>query len=314
MGETVLVTGVAGFIGSHLARRLLAEGLQVRGLDDLSEGSLDNICDLPEVEFMEADIRDEHSVIDAGRGCQVIFHQAAKRSVPRSLAEPELFIDVNLRGTLNVLLAARDAGARVVSASSSSVYGDQEMLPLSEAMVPAPKSPYAATKLSGEILCAMAWRAYRVPAISLRYFNAFGPHQDPASEYAAVIPRFAVACLTGQRPTVHGNGAQGRDFTFIDDVVNANVLASRAGERAFGLAMNVGGGAPPVSISQLLLMIASLCETDVDPIREPARQGDIRLSHADVSLAGEAIGFVPKVPLLEGLTKTVDWFKSKLVR
>ena len=237
----MLVTGAAGFIGSHLCRRLVADGVDVVAMDDLSEGSVDALRDLPEVRFVEADIRDEATLSDAAKGCDAILHQAAKRSVPFSIREPGLVTDVNLRGSFNVLLAARDVGAVFVQASSSSVYGDQDSFPVRETMQPLPRSPYAAAKAAAELYATACWHSYRVPTVSLRYFNAYGPGQDPESEYAAVVPRFVSACLTGERPVVHGDGQQSRDFTYIDDVVEANIRAMYAKEPAYGLAFNVGG-------------------------------------------------------------------------
>lgn len=307
----VLVTGAAGFIGAHLCRRLVADGLEVVGLDDLTAGSLDVLADVPEVRFVKADIRDDSALKDAARGCDAILHQAAKRSVPFSVREPELVTDVNLRGSVNVMLAARDAGAVVVQASSSSVYGDQEHFPLLETFMPSPRSPYAASKAAAELYAAAVWRSYGTPTVSLRYFNVFGPGQDPASEYAAVVPRFAIACLTGERPVIYGDGQQSRDFTYIDDVVEANVLAMHAEEHAYGKAFNIGGGATPTSVNELLETIAQLCEVTPDPVHEPAREGDIRRSEADVSLATDLLGFHPKVPIREGLRRTVDWFRER---
>jgi UDP-N-acetylglucosamine/UDP-N-acetyl-alpha-D-glucosaminouronate 4-epimerase len=306
----ILVTGAAGFIGSHLCRRLVADGSEVVGLDDLSEGSPDNLRDVPEVRLVEADLRDEVAVADAARGCEAILHQAAKRSVPRSMKEPVLTTDVNVRGTLNVLLVAKAEGAVVVSASSSSVYGDQDSFPLREDMRPDPRSPYAASKLAAEGFCRAMWLASGVRSVSLRYFNVYGPGQDPASEYAAVVPRFVTACLTGARPVVHGDGEQARDFTFIDDVVDANLLALRAPEVAFGRSFNIGGGRTPVSVSLLLELIGEICDVKPDPIHEPPREGDVRLTHADVSSAHEILGFRPSVGIEEGLRRTVESFRS----
>jgi UDP-glucose 4-epimerase len=306
-----MVTGAAGFIGSHLCRRLVAEGSEVVGFDDLSEGSLDNLRDLPEVRVVEADLRDEAAVAGAASGCRAILHQGGKRSVPRSMEEPALFADVNVRGTLNVLLAARDAGAVVVSASSSSVYGDQTTFPLHEGLTPRPRSPYAASKLATEVYCAGLWRSYGVPAISARYFNVYGPGQDPISEYAAVIPRFVVACMTGTRPVIHGDGEQARDFTYIDDAVEANLLASRAPADAYGLALNVGGGAAPTSVNRTLQIIAGYVGVSPDPVFEPSRPGDVRLTDADVSLARDRIGYKPRVGIEEGLLRTVEFFRGQ---
>ncbi len=312
MTDRVLVTGAAGFIGSHLCRRLVADGAEVVGLDDLSESTGENLRDLPQVRLEQADLRDQEAVADAARGCRAIFHQAAKRSVSRSMAEPELTTDVNLRGTLNVLLAARDAGAAVVAASSSSVYGDQTQFPVHEGLTPLPRSPYAASKLAVEVYCGAMYRSYGTPTVALRYFNAYGPGQDPESEYAAVVPRFAVACLTGARPQVHGDGEQSRDFTYIDDVVEANLLAARAPERAWGKACNVGGGGVPTSVNRLLEMIADEVGVEPDPVHTEARAGDLRRSMADVSLAKELLGFTPTVDIAEGIARTVTWFREQL--
>ncbi len=221
------MTGAAGFIGSHLCRRLVAEGHEVVGFDDLSAGRFENLHDVPDVRFEEGDLRDASAVRRAADGCDLVFHQAAMKSVPRSIEDPEGFTAVNVAGTLHVLLAARDAGAAVVSASSASVYGDQDRFPLTEDMDPRPRSPYAASKLASEGYCRAFWESYGVPAISLRYLNVYGPGQDPQSEYAAVVPRFVSACLTGTRPVIYGDGEQARDFTFLSDVVEANLLAAR---------------------------------------------------------------------------------------
>jgi nucleoside-diphosphate-sugar epimerase len=309
MARRILVTGGAGFIGSHLCRRLVAEGDEVVVLDDLSEGSLDNLRDLPDIRFVHGDLRDEAVVTDAARGCSGILHHAAKRSVPRSMREPVLTTDVNVRGTLNVLLAAKEQGAVLVSASSSSVYGNQEVFPLSEEMDLRPRSPYAASKLAAEIYCGAMWVAEGVRSVSLRYFNVYGPGQDPASEYAAVIPRFIVACLDDARPTIFGNGEQARDFTYIDDVVEANLLALTSSDAAFGRAFNIGGGARPTSINRLLQLVADLCGVEPDPVYEEPREGDVRLTDADISRAGETFGFRPNVPMEEGLRRTVDSFR-----
>jgi nucleoside-diphosphate-sugar epimerase len=305
-----LVTGAAGFIGSHLCRRLVADGHEVLGLDDLSEGTLDNLADVPDAAFLEADLRDEQSVIRAADGVDVIFHQGAKRSVPRSLAEPFLTTDVNVRGTLNVLEAARASGARVVYASSSSVYGDQTSFPQHEGLYPRPKSPYAAGKLAGEALAGAYTASLGIPTVGLRYFNVYGPGQDPASEYAAVVPRFIVACLTGGRPVIHGDGEQSRDFTYIDDVVAANLRAAGATEAAHGRSFNVGGGGEPTSVNDLLAIVAELTGATPDPVHEPARGGDVRTTQADLSQVREALGHEPSVDIKEGLRRTVDWFRE----
>lgn len=308
-----LVTGAAGFIGSHLAGRLITDGHDVVGLDDLSDGALANLDRASGMRFVRADLRDGDAVRSAVSGCEVVFHQGAKRSVPRSINEPELFTEVNVRGTLNVLLAARDADARVVSASSSSVYGDQQRFPLVESMPPLPRSPYAASKLAGEAYCRAFTLSMDVPTVSLRYFNVYGPGQDPASEYAAVVPRFSLACLTGSRPVVHGDGTQARDFTYIDDVIEANLLASRADDDAQGRAFNIGGG-EPTTVNDVLRLIADLTGISPDPIHEPPRGGDVRRTEADLSLARELLGYAPAVGMSQGLGRTVEHIRAMLER
>jgi nucleoside-diphosphate-sugar epimerase len=306
-----LVTGAAGFIGSNLSAALVAEGHQVVGLDNLSDGSLDNLDRVPEVDLVEGDLRDEETVMRAARGCRVIFHQGALRSVPRSMAMPGLTTDVNVRGTLNVLLAARKESARVVFASSSSVYGNQEVYPLTEDLQTRPRSPYAASKVAGEKYCQAWLPAFGVPTVSLRYFNVYGPGQDPANEYAAVVPLFILACLTETRPVIHGDGEQARDFTFVDDVVRANLLAAEAPEPAWGRALNVGGGQVPTSVRGLLAIIAEITGSQPDPIHTESRPGDVRLTQADLSLARSLIGYEPQVPLRRGLELTAEWFRSR---
>lgn len=279
------------------------------GLDDLSEGRLENLAGVPEIRFEQADLRDAGAVQAAAHGCDAIFHQGAMKSVPRSIEEPERYTDVNVVGTLNVLLAARERPAAVVFASSSSVYGDQDRFPLTEDMEPRPRSPYAASKLAGEAYCRAWWASFGVPTVSLRYFNVYGPGQDPASDYAAVVTRFTVACLTGGRPVIFGDGEQSRDFTFVDDVVEANLLAARAPQEARGRAFNIGGGAEPTSVNRLLELIAASCGVEPEPVHEPEQRGDIRRSEADVGFARTQLGFEPKVGIVDGLGRTVDWFR-----
>lgn len=305
-----LVTGAAGFIGSHLCRRLVADGHEVVGLDDLSDGKLENLADVPEVRFVKGDLRDEAVVLEAVRGCEAVFHQGAMRSVPRSVAEPAKTTDVNVRGTLNVLLAAREASAAVVFASSSSVYGDRDTFPLEESMAPLPRSPYAASKLAGEAYCRAWWLSFGVRTVALRYFNVYGPRQDPANAYAAVIPLFALACMNGTAPEIHGDGGQSRDFTYIDDVVDANLQAARASEEAWGSVLNIGGGREPTSINGVLAIVARLTGADPEPVHVPSRAGDVRKTDADVSLARRLIGYEPKVDIERGLERTVEWFRT----
>jgi nucleoside-diphosphate-sugar epimerase len=228
------------------------------------------------------------------------------------MAQPGVTTDVNVRGTLNVLLAARDAGAVVVAASSSSVYGDQSAFPLVESMTASPRSPYAASKLALEVYCAGIGRSYGVASVALRYFNVYGPGQDPESEYAAVVPRFAVACLTGARPEVHGDGGQSRDFTYIDDVVEANLCSARAPGEAHGRAFNIGGGGEPTSVNALLALVAEAAGVRPDPVHTETRAGDVRMTQADVSLAERLLGFRPSVPIDEGVRRTVEWFRAAL--
>jgi nucleoside-diphosphate-sugar epimerase len=307
-----LVTGAAGFIGSRLSIKLVADGNDVVGLDDLSAGVPENVSSAPEIDLVEGDLRNEELVGNVARGCDVIFHQGAIRSVPRSMEMPGDVTDVNVRGTLNVLLAAHRWGGRVVFASSSSVYGDQSELPLRESLTPRPRSPYAASKMAGEIYCAAWMRAFGVPTVSLRYFNVYGPGQDSSSEYAVVVPKFIVSCLTGRAAVVHGDGEQARDFTFVDDAVDANILAARASRRAWGRTINVGGGAAPTSINALLALVAELTSTRPEAIHEPPRPGDVRITEADLSLADELLGFRPRVGLREGLRRTIEWFKAEI--
>src|SRR5262245_29480720 len=304
-----LVTGAAGFIGSHLCRRLVADGHEVVGLDDLSAGSTDNVADIGELRFERADICDPPALASAARGCEVVFHQAARKSVQRSVEDPDAFDRVNVRGTFNVLESARDAGASVVFASSSSVFGDQERFPLTEEMEPRPRSPYAATKLAGEAYCRAWSSSLGVPTVTLRYFNVYGPGQDPASTYAAVIPRFVQACLTGERPVIYGDGEQARDFTYVDDVVEANLLAAQMPEDARGRVLNAGGGRAPTTVNDLLAAVARHTGAAPDPRYDPPREGDIHRSEADVSLARRLIGYDPRIDIEEGLRRTVAWFK-----
>jgi len=309
-----LVTGGAGFIGSNLVRELLTRGFEVRVLDNMESGRRHNLDDVADdVEVIEGDVRHLATVIRAMEGVARAFHQAAIASVARSVAAPLASNEANVTGTLNVLVAARDARTeRVVYASSSSVYGDADHLPVTEEDRPKPISPYAVSKLAGEHYLAAFHASYGLPAVALRYFNVFGPRQDPASEYAAVVPRFVTAALAGAPVTIYGDGGQSRDFTFIADVVLANVLASEAPEAAWGRAFNVAYNRRH-SVNDLLAGIRALVP-DVqqqEPIHAPPRPGEIRDSQADVTAATEVLGYRPQSSFTDGLRRTVEWFSNE---
>lgn len=310
--RTYLVTGGAGFIGSHITERLVRDGHRVRVLDDFSSGKEANLESFRDgVEVVSGDIRDAQLVTKAAKGVDVVFHEAALGSVPRSVADPVSTHEVNITGTLNVLLAARDAGAqRVVYASSSSVYGETPVLPKREDMTPQPLSPYALSKLAGEYYASVFKEVYDFEIVSLRYFNIFGPRQDPESQYAAVIPRFITALLGGKSPGVYGDGLQSRDFTYVDNVVNANLLASEA-EGVAGKAFNVACGGR-YTLLDLLARLREIIGSDIQPIHEPARPGDIRDSQASVEAAMQAFGYSVSVDFEEGLRRTVDWYRKQI--
>ena len=301
-----LVTGGAGFIGSHIVDGLLAEGWDVRILDDFSSGREDNVAHvLSRVELLKGDIRDAELVARAVDGVEVVFHQAAVPSVPRSVAEPVRTNDVNVNGTLLVLEQARQAGVRrVVYAASSSAYGDTPTLPKVESMPADPMSPYALQKYVGEVYCRLYADLYDLETVALRYFNIYGPRQNPESEYAAVIPRFVRACLRNEPPRIYGDGEQTRDFTFVGDAVRANLLAADA-PGASGHVMNVGGGAR-TSLNGLLETIRQLTGAKVQAVHEPGRAGDVRDSLAALDRAGALIGYAPQVSLREGLGRTIE--------
>jgi UDP-glucose 4-epimerase len=312
--SVVVVTGGAGFIGSHLVERLLRDRLHgvVRVLDDFSTGGLQNLpfaaAAGERLEIVRGDIRDLPTVERIAAGASVIFHQAAMRSVPRSVADPLGANDHNVNGTLNVLEAARRAGVkRVVYASSSSVYGDRPALPKSEDQPPAPISPYAVSKAAGEQYAAVWHRLYGVETVGLRYFNVFGPRQDPASEYAAVVPRFILWGLRRTPLQIHGDGHQSRDFTYIDNVVEANCLAAEA-PGAAGLAFNVGCGAR-VSLLQIVTRLEELLGHAVERHHTPSRAGDVPHTLADIELAKRLLGYTPLVSFDEGLRRTLDYFR-----
>ena len=311
MTRSALVTGGAGFIGSHLVDRLLADGWQVRLLDDFSSGREANIAHLNgSAELLRGDLRDRALLARAVEGVEVVFHHGAVPSVPRSVAEPERTHSVNATGTLGVLEASRAAGVkRVVFASSSSAYGDTPVLPKVETLPPCPLSPYALQKYTGERYCQLYHRLYGLETVALRYFNVYGPRQNPESEYAAVIPRFATACLAGQAAVVFGDGEQTRDFTFVADAVAANLLAADA-PLAPGEVVNVAGGRR-ISLNELLGEIRGLTGATLPPRHEPARPGDVRDSLADLGRARELLGYVPRVDLRTGLARTITFLKAK---
>jgi len=308
-----LVTGGAGFIGSHIAETLLKQGESVRVFDNLATGRSSNLEPLQGLaghfEFVQGDLRDSNAVRAAVEGVEVVFHQGALASVPRSIAEPVISLETNIIGTQNVLLAARDAGVRrVVYASSSSVYGDTPVLPKHEEMPTAPMSPYAVQKLTGELLCGVFTRIYGLETVALRYFNVFGPRQDPTSEYAAVIPRFLTALLEKRRPIVFGDGEQTRDFTYIENVVQANLLAATS-PVAVGAAMNIGCG-ELISLNAVLQTAGELLGTHVHAEYRDPRPGDVRDSLADISRARRLLDYRPKVTFREGLARTLSSLRA----
>jgi UDP-glucose 4-epimerase len=313
MPSRALVTGGAGFIGSHLVERLLADGDQVRVLDNFSAGHRANLPFAARhgaaLEVVEGDVRELAVVERAAAGVSVIYHQAAMRSVPRSVADPLGANAHNVTGTLHVLEAARRAGVRrVVSASSSSVYGDRPDLPKREDQAPAPISPYAVSKVAGEQYGAIWTRLYGVDTVALRYFNVFGPRQDPKSEYAAVIPRFILWALRGEPLEVHGDGHQSRDFTYVDNVVEANVLAARA-EGVGGEVFNVGCG-KRTSLLEIVARLEALLGRRLERRHTPSRPGDVAHTLADVDKAKRRLGYLPLVGFEDGFRRTVEYFQA----
>jgi UDP-glucose 4-epimerase len=308
--KVYLVTGGAGFIGSHLTARLLAEGGCVRVLDNFSTGSAANLPSTgADLEVIHGDVRDLAAVERAVQGTTAIFHQAALRSVPRSVLDPLATNEHNVTGTLHVFEAARRAGVRrVVYASSSSVYGDRPDLPKREDQAPAPISPYAVSKLAAERYGSVWHRLYGVETVGLRYFNVFGPRQDPASEYAAVIPKFILWGLRGEPLEIHGDGRQSRDFTYIDDVVNANLRAGLAPDVG-GEVFNVGGG-ERTSLLEIIERLEKILERTLERRHTPLRAGDIPHTLADVSKGQRLLGHTPRVGFDEGLARTVEYFRS----
>jgi UDP-glucose 4-epimerase len=308
----VLVTGGAGFIGSHLVERLLAEGARVRVLDNFSTGRRANLqALLPDIELVEGDLRDADVVRQATAGVEVIYHQGALPSVPRSIADPETTHAVNISGTLNVLQAARAAGVRrVVVASSSSVYGDTPTLPKVETMATNPRSPYALSKLATEQYACIFAGLYPLETVALRYFNVFGPRQDPSSQYSGVIALFCGAVLRDEPCTVNGDGLQSRDFTYVDDVVQANLLAAGAPE-ANGHCFNIACDAQ-TTLLEMIEMLGEFAGKPIEVHYAPPRAGDVRHSRADITRARRLLGYAPQVAFREGLARTLAWYRAML--
>jgi UDP-glucose 4-epimerase len=305
-----LVTGGAGFIGSHLAAALVERGAQVRVFDNLSTGHRANVLRLGDrVEFVEGDLVNRGDVKRALEGVEVVFHQAALASVPRSVEAPLETNAACVTGTVTLLDVARQSGVRrVVFGGSSSAYGDQPTPAKHEGLLPAPLSPYAAAKLAGEFYCQSFTATYGLETVTIRYFNVFGPRQDPNSQYAAVIPKFITQMLAGERPTIFGDGKQSRDFTYIDNIVHGNLLAAKA-PNAVGRTINVACG-ESYNLLELVDGINRALGTTIKPIFEPARAGDVRDSLADISLARELLKYEPIVDFNEGLQRTVDYYRQ----
>jgi UDP-glucose 4-epimerase len=311
-GETALVTGGGGFVGSHLVERLLADGYRVRVLDNFATGRRSNLSGLEsEIELIEGDIQSYERVHNSVRGCDLVFHQAALPSVPRSVQDPLTSTAVNVTGTLNVLLASRDEGVRrVIYASSSSVYGANPELPKREEMATLPLAPYAVSKLAGEGYCRSFHRVYGMDTVSLRYFNVFGPGQDPSSQYAAVVPNFITAFLEGGAPIVYGDGEQSRDFCFINNTVDANLLAAAAGPDAAGEVFNIACGAR-ISLNEMLAELRRYTGKEIEATYVDPRPGDIKHSQADISKAREGLDYRPRVSAEQGLLRAFDAYADQ---
>ncbi len=308
-----LVTGIAGFIGSALAHALLERGERVRGIDNFSTGKSANVAGIrSQIELIEADLNDTAAAAEACRGADYVLHQAAIPSVPRSVVDPMESNRANVDGTLSLLIAARDAKVkRVVYASSSSLYGDTPTLPKHEDMIPSPISPYAVSKLTGEYYMTSFYRVYGLETVSLRYFNVFGPRQDPTSQYSGVLAKFISCMLRSEQPTIFGDGEQSRDFTFVDNVVNANLRACTApAAQVEGRAFNAATGCR-VTLNQTYAVLQKLTGYNGPPEYGPERAGDIKHSLADISRIEMAIGYKPTVMFEEGLRQTVDWYRTQ---
>lgn len=303
-----LVTGGAGFIGSSLARALIERGDRVRVLDSFLTGFEENVP--PEADLVRGDLRDPGACAEACRGIEVVFHQGALRSVPRSVDDPLLSEGCNVQGTLNILVAAEGAGVRrVVYASSSSVYGESSEPINREDQPPNPLSPYAASKLSGELYCRVWTQLKGLSTVSLRYFNVFGPGQHPESKYAAVFPAFISALAAERAPEVHWDGEQSRDFSYVGDVVRANIAAAETDGRVDGAVINIGGGRPK-SVNEVLASVSQAIGRWIEPGRTPRRAGDVRRTHADISRARDLLGWEPQAEWEQAVADTVAWFVS----
>ncbi len=305
-----LITGGAGFIGSNLAVELLQRGHNVRILDNFATGRRENIAPIMDkIELIEGDLRSYHIVREAVDGMDFILHQGALPSVPRSIQDPITSNEVNVTGTLNILNAAQDARVkRVVFASSSSIYGDSERLPKQEDMTPNPLSPYAVSKLAGEKYCQVFARIYKLHTVALRYFNVFGPRQDPNSQYSAVIPKFVKAILNDKSPTIFGDGLQSRDFTFVSNVVQANILATEA-ENQPGMVFNCACH-ERIDLNQLVQNINKILGKDIPAVYAEPRPGDVKHSFADIDRIKKHLNYSPGVLFFEGLRKTIDWYRD----
>ncbi len=318
-----LVTGGAGFIGSNIAEELLKRGEEVRVIDNLFMGKRENLSFAPpgSIDFHEADIRSMNHCRKAVEGVDYVLHHAALASVPRSVEDPLLNHDINVTGTLNLLIAAREAGVRrFILASSSSVYGDGKSAgngfqdpssPRLEAMAPDPLSPYALSKLMGEGNCRIFHQLYGMETIALRYFNVYGRRQDPRSEYAAVIPKFIESVLNGERPVIYGDGLQSRDFIFVGDVVEANLKACAASQEAVGKSFNIACGRC-TNLLEILYSLSRITGRSVEPVFMPAKAGDIKHSLADISRAEKFLGFEPRISFQDGLEKAVEWYSEQI--
>lgn len=308
-----LVTGGAGFIGSHIVERLIRDGESVRVLDNFATGKRENLAPFAgKFEMVEGDLRNRADCAKACAGVEIVFHEGAVPSVPKSVEDPITSHEANIDGTFNILMAARDAKCRrLIYAASSSAYGDQPELPKRETARPAPLSPYAVNKLVGEYYLSVFCKCWGLETLSLRYFNVFGPRQDPKSQYAAAIPAFVTAILRGEPPTIYGDGEQTRDFTFIDNVVHANLLAAKA-PKVSGEVVNVACG-ERVSVNQIISQINQLLGRNVKSKHVPDRAGDVKHSLADISLARQVIGYEPLVDFADGLRRAIDWYKNNLV-